>query len=290
MLTSEYFALDGALVLAVPTKPGQELYYTEQQDEQSLILWETYHQNQLWLRIKIDYSKWTIIATNLQEPAEFILKVLKILQQTSSEKLQSKSSYYLKSNIQFPANFGLGSSSTLMNNLAEWAKVDPFILNEKCLGGSGYDIAVAQAKTAILYQAIPERKYEKVDFKPDFRDQLLFIHLNQKQNSRDGIKAYREKEKSTTLVDEFTMITNEVIHCKNINHFSDLMKLHEQKVADFLKTPTSRDRFFKDCPSFIKSLGAWGGDFVMAQKFEGYIDWFEQRGYVTIFGYNELIY
>jgi hypothetical protein len=37
MLTSEYVAVDGALVLAIPTKLGQELFYTENEDQKSLI-------------------------------------------------------------------------------------------------------------------------------------------------------------------------------------------------------------------------------------------------------------
>lgn len=37
MLTSEYFAVDGALVLAVPTKLGQEFFFEEFSDEKSLI-------------------------------------------------------------------------------------------------------------------------------------------------------------------------------------------------------------------------------------------------------------
>ncbi len=39
-----------------------------------------------------------------------------------------------------------------MNNLAEWANIDPFHLNTISLGGSGYDIAVAKAKSALLFQ------------------------------------------------------------------------------------------------------------------------------------------
>ena len=37
MLTSEYVAVDGALVLAIPTKLGQELFYTENDEQKSLI-------------------------------------------------------------------------------------------------------------------------------------------------------------------------------------------------------------------------------------------------------------
>jgi hypothetical protein len=35
-----------------------------------------------------------------------------------------------------------------------------------------------------------------------------------------------------------------------------------------------KDKCFKDCPSFVKSLGAWGGDFVLASKFGDYKNYF----------------
>ena len=39
-----------------------------------------------------------------------------------------------------------------MANLAKWAGIDAFELNEISLGGSGYDIAVAMEGTPVLYQ------------------------------------------------------------------------------------------------------------------------------------------
>ena len=186
LLTSEYVVLDGALALAIPTKVGQDLIFQEFDDEQSIILWEGFHQNKPWLHVKIDYKSWTILEANLEESANFLLKVLQAVQNLSNSKFQSKTSYYLRTNLQFPANYGLGSSSTLMNNLANWANVDAFILNDLSLGGSGYDIAVAQENSAILFCRNSEDKriVEKVKYKPAFYDDLIFVHLNQKQNSR----------------------------------------------------------------------------------------------------------
>ena len=63
--------------------------------------------------------------------------------------------------------------------------------NELCLGGSGYDIAVAKEKAAIFYQnSNSRRKFEKIYFNPVFKNGLIFIHLNQKQDSREGINLY----------------------------------------------------------------------------------------------------
>lgn len=290
MLTSEYFAIDGALVLAVPTKLGQEFSFEEKNDEKSLIYWEAYHQNKLWLKAVINYKEWQILETNIPSSAEFILKTLKNVQTLSKTKFKENFTYHLTTNLQFPADYGLGSSSTLMTNLAEWAEIDPFYLNTISLGGSGYDIAVAKEKSAVLYQSVPEIKYEKVIFNPSFKNELIFIHLNQKQDSREGINFYRSKKKSQKLVDEFSNLTKNILLCNELENFSQLMLIHEQKISNFLEISTVKAKFFTDCPVFVKSLGAWGGDFVMSSKFDGFRDYFWGKGFTTIFDYSDLIY
>ncbi|MCU7617866.1 GYDIA family GHMP kinase [Chryseobacterium sp. PBS4-4] len=289
MLTSEYFAVDGALVLAVPTKLGQEFFFEEIHDGKSIIFWEAYHQNKLWLKAVIDYKNWQILETNITSSAEFILKTLKNVQSLSEIQFKGSQTYHLKTNLQFPSDYGLGSSSTLMNNLAEWSDIDPFHLNSISLGGSGYDIAVANAKSAVLFQNKPEIRFEKVNFNPKFKNELIFIHLNQKQDSREGINLYKSKTKSQNLVNEFSDLTRNILLCDELDNFSDLMTIHEQRISYFIEIPTVKSIFFADCAKFVKSLGAWGGDFVMSAKFEGYEDYFWGKGFSTVFEWNDLI-
>ena len=290
LLTSEYVVLDGALALAVPTKWGQEFFFEENGDGNSMVFWEASHQNILWLKAEINYKTWEIAATNLPQAAEFVLKVLQNVQKLSDIKFRSDSSYHLKTNLQFPANYGLGSSSTLMNNLADWAGIDAFELNELSLGGSGYDIAVAKEKSAILYwKTDDERLIKAVDFNPVFKNELIFIHLNQKQDSREGIEMYRAKPKSPELIEAFSWITEEVMTCENLEYFSQLMEVHERKLSNFLGIKTVKEKYFENCPVFVKSLGAWGGDFVMSTKFTGFEDYFSGKGFNHIFSWDDLI-
>ena len=290
LLTSEYVVLDGALALAVPTKWGQEFFVDEISDGKSVIIWEALHEGKPWLNAEINYQSWEILNCNLQQPAEFILKVLKNVQQLSLIKFKDNCSYRLKTNLQFPANYGLGSSSTLMNNLAEWAKINPYQLNEMSLGGSGYDIAVAKEKSAILYQIInDEKSVRAIDYNPKFKDELIFIHLNQKQDSREGIQLYHSKLKSPELIQEFSSLTKEVLKCEDLEKFSHLMEVHEQKLSTFLGIETVKEKYFENCPVFIKSLGAWGGDFVLTSKFPGFETYFQGKGFSTIFSWKDLI-
>ena len=290
LLTSEYMILDGALALAIPTQFGQKLTIQEIEDAQSLIIWESLCQNQLWVKTKINYKNWKILESNLTDSALFIKNIIKEIQKLSSDKFKKNTSYLIKSNLEFPQNFGLGSSSTLLTNLAKWAKINPFELNENILGGSGYDIAVAQNSFAILYQIKDKiRHIEKINFSPKFKNELLFIHLNQKQNSREGIKLYHSKNKSQQLIQEFSEITKSIVQCNDINSFSELMNIHEKKLSQFLGLKTAKEIYFSDCPVFIKSLGAWGGDFVMSKKFDGYQKYFTQKGFKNVFTWQNLI-
>lgn len=290
LLTSEYVVLDGALALALPTKWGQEFFVSEHSDGKSLINWTALHQGKFWLNATIDYQNGQVVSTNIPESAAFILKVLMKVKELSVFQLKEDSSYSIKTDLQFPANFGLGSSSTLMNNIAQWAEINAFELNETCLGGSGYDIAVAQKRSAILYQNQPERVVHKIDFNPFFKNDLIFIHLNQKQNSREGINLYRSKEKSPQLIEEFSDITKRVLQVQTLEEFSELMMLHEKKLSEFLGIKTVKEKYFETCPSFVKSLGAWGGDFVMSSKFSGYENYFSGKGFSSVFNYEDLIY
>jgi hypothetical protein len=54
--------------------------------------------------------------------------------------------------LEFDRHSGLGSSSTVINNIAKYAGVDAFALNKIIFSGSGYDIACANAKKPVLFR------------------------------------------------------------------------------------------------------------------------------------------
>lgn len=289
LLTSEYFVLDGALSLAVPTTPGQEFFFEEKSDGRSEVFWEALHQGQPWLQMKLDYKTWTILNTNLPQPAEFVLRLLQTVQQNSSTKFQGSASYYLKTNLQFPPDYGLGSSSTLINNIAQWSACDAYLLNAILLHGSGYDIAVARECRPVLFRNAPQREVKPVIYSPPFKDNLIFVHINRKQDSRAGIQLYRSKEKSAELISRFSALTQEIYECTSLHDFLELLELHENLVSEFLGIPKVKEQLFTGYGGTIKSLGAWGGDFVMASKVKDYRSWFASRGYSRVFEWDELI-
>lgn len=290
LLSSEYVVLDGALALAIPTKWGQEFFFEEISGENSLVKWKACHQGKLWLEATIDYRNECVLATNHPGSADFVLRLLLELKRMGAQKLQSEKCYTLRTNLQFPPDFGLGSSSTLINNIAHWADVDAFVLNEKCLGGSGYDVAVAKEKSAILYEITDSgRIIQPVTYAPEFSNELLFVHLNQKQNSREGIRLYKNKTIQKGTLEFFTKLTLDIYAAKSLTDFSALMVLHEEKLSELLGLKTAKSKWFSDCPVFIKSLGAWGGDFILTQKFSGYESYFRAKGFEQFFSWEEII-
>jgi len=290
LLTSEYFVLDEAVALAIPTKLGQSLECELINGETNLIYWETFREGKPWIKVAIDYSKLKIIHTNSPNSSNLILDIFKTLKKIGSDRFNNKS-YKLKFNIQFPENYGLGSSSTLINNISKWAGVNAFTLNDQIFGGSGYDIAVAERGSPILYKRNRENiLVTSVEYFPKFKKELLFVHLNRKQNSREGISMYKEKKKSEELVKILSHLTLEITNCTDdIEKFSELIQKHENIISDFLDIPTVKEKYFKEAPTFFKSLGAWGGDFALTTKFSGYSDYFREKGFPVFIPYENLI-
>jgi len=289
LLTGEYVVLDGALSLALPTKYGQSLIVKP--IDTNTIEWKsTNEKGMVWFKDSITISENNIISNNRNNPISE--RLIQILQET--KVLNPKflnSGYTVESHLTFPRNWGLGSSSTLLNNIANWADVNPYQLLDKTFGGSGYDIACAQHDTAISYQLHNKnRDVNPVHFNPKFKEHLYFVYLNQKQNSRDGIANYRQASKNNTdAISEINTITNQMIACETISEFNLLLHTHEEIISKLIQQPTVKARLFSDFPGELKSLGAWGGDFVLVSSTENPERYFKAKGYHTLIKYQDLI-
>ena len=52
---------------------------------------------------------------------------------------------------------------------------------------------------------------------------------------------------------------------------------------------TIKKEFFSDFNGEIKSLGAWGGDFIMVSSEDNPLNYFKNKGYNTVFKFNDLL-
>lgn len=299
LLTGEYLVLDGAIALAVPTRFGQKMAVTTSMntDTVSRLEWESYDEKgNLWFKAAFSIPGFDIIASS--GGAESVVETLRNLflqiKQQSPGFLMQPVSVHIKTELEFARNWGLGSSSTLIANLALWSKTDPYQLLFSTFGGSGYDIACALHNQPILYRnRLNEIWTQPVEFQPPFSDQLYFVYSGKKQNSREAINYYRDNESDKySLIKEFNNITIAVSKTQSLRNFEGLLDYHEALLSALLHFKTAKTLYFPDYWGSIKSLGAWGGDFVLAtsskSKNETY-SYFKSKGYEIIIPYAEMV-
>lgn len=290
LITGEYAVLDGALAWAMPTKFGQHLRVSE--NDSGKITWKSLDENGfVWYEAifgkdlsQDDTSSDPKISATLQQ---LLLEAKRL----NPEFLNTPKGYAIETELTFPRDWGLGSSSTLISTIAQWAKVDPFKLLWNAFQGSGYDIACATEDGPITYQlkngspvvtALAETH--------TFLDSVHFVHLNKKRNSREAIDAYRQRKiDKAVLIKTVSQLTRELISTTDMEQFEKLIQAHEVLLSDALGIPTLQQALFPRYHGTLKSLGAWGGDFMLVTRLDEQPDYFRERGYPIAIPFQEMI-
>lgn len=288
--------MDGAKALALPCRYGQTL--TVEKISKPEIHWKSFDcEGDLWFEQIFQILNGKIVKPKLskasnQDTSSRLQQVLNELILFNSDLFQ-ESGFSIETHLEFPQNWGLGSSSTLIVNLAKWAQINPYKLLSKTFGGSGYDVACAENNSPLCFQIVEDShpKIEPVNFDPIFKTNLFFVHLNQKQNSREGIKHYRNQDLSRKKdwIVQVSNLTGNFLECRRLSTFEDLIDEHESLLSSILNLPTVKQSRFPDYPKALKSLGAWGGDFILATGGETEKDYFRNKGYSAILDYSEII-
>jgi mevalonate kinase len=291
LITAEYLVLDGAKALALPTKFGQNL--TVEPNNNQEIKWTSYDSDgNIWFDETIPFTEITsTIPFETESIKNTLITILREAYQLNSDTIINSDGYIVTTQLSFPRKWGLGTSSTLINNIAQWFRIDAFTLLKKSFGGSGYDIACAQNDSPILYHLEQEKPIvEKVIFSPSFTKNLYFVYLNQKQSSKNAIASYKEKKNNLEIQKEvINQITQTVLNSETETTFKEALENHEKVLSTILETKTVKETLFPDFDGTIKSLGAWGGDFVLIVSKENPKSYFLEKGYETIIEYREMI-
>lgn len=294
LLSGEYAVLDGATCLAIPTKYGQSLNIKKNIEPK--ISWRSYDENdKIWFRCDVDLQRLTsvnaITYTSDKDISKTLITILIEAQKLNPDFLRTEGGFTIETHLTFPRNWGLGTSSTLINNIAQWAKADPYQLLSKTMGGSGYDIACAQNNYPILFSRNETKvQVNEIDFAPPFSDALFFVFLNQKQNSRSAIAHYRKtKFDKMSLIMQLNSITLKMAYCSKLEQFAALVLEHEELLSGILQMEPVKSRLFPDYKGAIKSLGAWGGDFILATGNKKTPEYFKKKGYKTVIPFKKMI-
>ncbi len=293
LIAGEYFVLDGATSLAVPTKFGQQFDISVIPKGQNKIYWQSVdHKDYPWFKATFSSIDFSIQNTTSSELAQTLSQLFKM-----ADKLRGTipgGTIFIKSILDFPRDWGLGTSSTLVYAMAQWMEINPFELLKATFGGSGYDIACAKTDSAIFYNIKNNQPLWKVvHFEPSFKNNISFVYLGNKQNSRSGIEAYREKgAPPVSLLKKISQLSKSLIHQDDLSGFISLVEELEKLTGEWIQLKPVKEALFADFDGGIKSLGAWGGDFMMVVSNRGsaYMRaYFLERGLNVYLKYEEMI-
>ena len=297
LLTGEYFVLDGTPGLAVPTRPGQTLTVEPRPGNDRRFSWLALDERgEQWFSAVFDRETWLGARPQVrsEDTKARISQLLFAAEEISPGCTECLVGKNLTTELEFNRKWGLGSSSTLVANLARLLEVNPYALLEKTFGGSGYDLACALAEGPILYERNgAEPRVTTLDWRPEWINNTVFVYRNQKQNSRAGIRRYREQtvpDAARREIAELSLVLiNETSHLRAA---ARILRRHEAIVSEVIGLPTVQEELFADFPGQLKSLGAWGGDFIWALSAESpekTTAYFNDRGYPTVIPYNQMV-
>lgn len=289
-LIGEYTVLDGSDAFALPTTYGQ--YLTVETTEDKIIRWKSYDADgSVWFDADIAIEN--IISKQLtgDKFTDTLIDILNAAHRLNANILAGDNGFKITTKLTFPRTWGLGSSSTLINNIAQWFGIDAFEVLQQSFGGSGYDIACAQNDSPIIFSLKGGRpNVELIDFNPAFKANLSFVYLNKKQDTKKAVINYRENANEIpVLIKQVDAIIAEAAKTENFERFCELLDEHSALISKAIQTPTVAASLFPDFNGTVKSLGAWGGDFILAASEINPTPYFEAKGYPTVIPYNKMI-
>jgi mevalonate kinase len=219
------------------------------------------------------------IAARLVENLQVVLKNTNLLKEPKRFTTQ----------LEFPNEWGLGSSSTFTSLLAQCAGVNALQHFRTVHGGSGYDLACATADGPILYQLQDEESIVRpatIDF--DFTDDLGFVYLGNKQLTSESLNLVQRKPFSLAQIETFNNLTDAFLNASHVDDLERVIEEHESILSEHLGLPKVKEKHFSSYPGAAKSLGGWGGDFAMVTRFESSRKWLTDNGYKVIFPFKSL--
>src|SRR6478609_5513262 len=119
LITGEYLVLDGAKAFALPTKFGQNLIIEESEGE--IIHWKSFDSDgSIWFEETIPFA--SIVRKERFDDAKNIkntlIEILHEAYRMNPDFIAKAKGYTIRTELTFPKFWGLGTSSTLINNIA----------------------------------------------------------------------------------------------------------------------------------------------------------------------------
>lgn len=289
LISGEYLVLGGAEALVFPLNMGQTLHVTEH--NAPYISWVWKYGNETFLEASFRPESFEVIKASHNERGQYVQRLLQEASRQSPVAKKLKNCH-IATETEFHPHWGMGSSSTLTVNLSRFLDIQPFNLHEATSKGSGFDVAAAMANHPFIYRKTGKTRYITPKVLPQlFYDHAFFVWLGKKTRSDQAIASFQLSRKEQKMpIRYINEITAQYTEVETVKELSRITAEHESFMAQTLGL-TSPVQQFNDYPYGIKSLGAWGGDFIMAihpgEKAD-VIKYFEHKGYPLVFQAKEL--
>ncbi|MGN0032725.1 MAG: GYDIA family GHMP kinase [Candidatus Limimorpha sp.] len=295
LLTGEYLVLQGSKALALPLRVGQTMEADILPIRNGIIHWDAMTTKGLWFTAMLDKHDFSVRCSDDIAKAETLSGIFKVLKSLNPNILCEDNDYAFSTRLEADSQWGLGSSSTLISLLSQWADVNPYQVLKETFGGSGYDIACATALKPIIYQiADNTTRVEETNFSPSFIDNLYFVYQGNKQSSGKEVKNFKDRAKEidfTKEIQEISKITETLATGTTFVDFCSLLERHEEIISRCIDRRPLKINF-PDFHGTIKSLGAWGGDFFLAateMPYQEVLNYFNKKRFDVIFRYKDII-
>ena len=245
-MSGEYWVLHGAEALAIATEKGQTLRYEEADCELHWVAKDS--EDRVWM---------DCVASQDPHLSRILNAVLKL-----KGNLPSRGRVSTK--LEFNRNWGWGSSSSLIDLIAQWTGLDPIELHFETSEGSGFDVACARAGGAIAYQKTGPRSavWNSVASAHWPHEHFGLVYLGGKQDSQREVTKIRREPLASEL-DAISALSRHLASSKDAEAWSEAIDELEDRTASWLRMERVQNRF-AGVRATIKSLGAWGGDFALA--------------------------
>ncbi|MEI6898315.1 MAG: hypothetical protein WCL00_00425, partial [Bacteroidota bacterium] len=193
LISGEYLVLLGAKALAFPLKLGQTLRIISNNAQN--ISWKSDDPTGTWFSCEIAPVTFSTLQTTDPGISTYLEKVLKAARQLNP--FFSPGPIEVITTANYPVNWGLGSSSTLIALVAVWADVDKFRLFRLLANGSGYDIACTDQMDLIFFQLVENIPVTETSLPGKaLLENVCFSYLGEKQETASEISSFLAKGKA----------------------------------------------------------------------------------------------
>lgn len=296
LLTAEYLVLNGATALAIPLQMGQDIQVSSNPERSAgKVYWRATDQEKIWFEAVYDIKSQKVIHSTDDTKTAYLEKLLNAAHHLNPVILDIGHNYKVETKLGFRPQWGLGSSSTLISNVARWFDIDSYALHFAISNGSGYDIACATAATPIFYTLAQKNlpQIEKVDFYPHFANQIFFVYSGRKQHSEGSVQQHQPNiAVSGDKIIHASRLSMAMAQAATIEEFEDIIKEHNQMMTRVLQMPSAAETLLPGFPGAVKWLGAWGGDFGMVTWRDGIDElkkYLKNKSFDTVFAFQQMV-